>query len=186
MYTLFIDTHSSLITIALISDEEEILYQKESNHSHSKYLLPMIEELLEKNELTTKNINEILVVNGPGSFTGLRIGLTVAKTLAYSLKIPVKIISSVFAYLISSDEKENKVCVIEDTKGYFVGAFDKDNNLILEEKYIIDLDEINNYKQINNKLNIRNIYDYSKNIKEIPVHSLKANYVKKIEVDKSE
>jgi len=55
---------------------------------HSKTLLNLIDNLLKKNQLKLDNLRGILVVNGPGSFTSIRIGLAVANTLAYLLKIP--------------------------------------------------------------------------------------------------
>lgn len=180
MYTLFIDTHSSLITIALVNDKECFVKEKESLMSHGKNLIPMIKELLDENKTYINSINNIIVINGPGSFTGIRVGLTVAKIISYALKISIKPISSLYSYLISSDIKDNKVCIIKDPKGYYVSAMDKDNKIILKEKYITDLEEIKEYKIVDNKLNIKKIYK-QKDLKEVNVHSLKANYVKRIE-----
>lgn len=181
MYSLFIDTHSSLITVALINDEKIFYKEKESINSHSIYLIPMIKSLMDEHGLKYNELKEILVSNGPGSFTGIRIGLSVAKTLSYTLKIPIKTISSLVCYLTSSDE-ENKMAVTEDNKGFFV-AYVKDNKIIEEyKKDITDLKKI--HKIVPNKLDLRKIYEYLKTQKEENVHSIKANYVKKIEVEK--
>ena len=82
MYSLFIDTHNELIKIILFKDGK-ILTDKEkmSNMQHSVYTMPMIEEILKENNIESSNLNEIIVVNGPGSFTGVRIGVTIAKTM---------------------------------------------------------------------------------------------------------
>lgn len=181
MYSLFIDTHSSLITIALINDKNIFLEEKESINSHSVYLIPMIKRLMEEHNLKYSELKEILVSNGPGSFTGIRIGLSVAKTLSYTLKIPIKTISSLTAYLISSD-LDNKMSIIKDNKGYFV-AYIKNNKII--EEYLTNIDNLQKKKNIvKNRLDLRKIYEYLKNKKEENVHGIKANYVKKIEVEK--
>ena len=55
----------------------------------SQAVLPLIEEMLLEQKLTLKDITEITVVTGPGSFTGLRVGATVANALGYLLGVPV-------------------------------------------------------------------------------------------------
>ena len=127
---LFIDTHDSLITIGIKTDNELLIKTKESEYSHSKYVMPMIKELFGENNLDVHDLKEIVVVNGPGSFTGIRIGLTIAKTMAYSLDICIKSISSLTAYLVSNDSNSDKMCLIEDNKGYYVSVFDKDDKVI--------------------------------------------------------
>lgn len=83
---LFIDTSDSdKITIRL-NDKE---FTMKSRVNKSQTLLPLIIEKLEEKNLNLKNISEIEVVLGPGSFTGLRVGISVANTLAWSLGIPI-------------------------------------------------------------------------------------------------
>jgi tRNA threonylcarbamoyladenosine biosynthesis protein TsaB len=83
---LFIDTsQSETITIKL--DEEEI--KTESKREKSQKLLEIIEESLRTREKTVKGLSEIEVFLGPGSFTGLRVGVSVANTLGWTLRIPV-------------------------------------------------------------------------------------------------
>ena len=55
----------------------------------SEKLLPMVDKVLKKSKVNLKDLKKILVIAGPGSFTSLRIGIAVANTLAFSLKIPV-------------------------------------------------------------------------------------------------
>ena len=55
----------------------------------SENLLSLIEKILNKNKLAFKDLKAVIVVSGPGPFTSLRIAVTVANTMAYSLKIPV-------------------------------------------------------------------------------------------------
>ena len=179
---LFIDTHDELITIALKNNEDLFIKTKVSEYAHSVYTMPMIEEVFKENNLNIKDLEKIIVVNGPGSFTGIRIGLSIAKTLAYALNISINTISSLTAYLVSNETNDNKKAVIEDNKGYYVSVFDKDNNAVVTETYV---EEDNfDYPVVETKLDVDKIIKYCENIKSENPHFVKANYIKKIEVEK--
>lgn len=179
---LFIDTHDSLITIGLKVGDKLYESTKESEYSHSIFVLPMIKDIINKSGKTVKDLEKIVVVNGPGSFTGIRIGLSIAKTLAYALNISINTISSLTAYLVSNDTNGNKMCVIEDNKGYYISIFDKDNNKVIDEEYVSEIKY--DTPRVNEKLDINKIIEYVSNFKSEEVHHIKANYVKKIEVEK--
>jgi len=179
---LFIDTHAELITIALKTDKDLFIKTKESECSHSIYTMPMIQSIFEENKLNIHDLKKIIVVSGPGSFTGIRIGLSIAKTMAYALKIDINTISSLTAYLISNDEKITRKAVIEDNKGYYISVFDENNNNIIPEFY--SEENVYDYKTVEEKLDINKIIDYCKNLKSENPHFIKANYIKKIEVEK--
>ncbi len=185
MHVLFISTYDSKITIGLLKDGKEISkLEKESKNGHSSLLVPTIKEILDKNNLDTSDLNEIIVVNGPGSFTGIRLGITVAKTLAYTLNIPIKTITSIEA-IASSIDAENKIITIDDPKGKYIGKFT--SNKLDELIYLKDDDalkylEVNNYNVFNNQdLNLEKIYNYLANQKPTPAHAVKAVYIKGIE-----
>jgi len=137
MISLFLDTSSKKLAVYLVKDKE-ILYEKELEtiNDHSKYLVPFIDEALKQNNLSPKDINKIYVVNGPGSFTGTRIGVTVGKVFAYSIDINVIPVSSLKQYIFSEDNKDYYVSIIKD-KGnrLYYGIYDKDYNDILTDKY---------------------------------------------------
>ncbi len=171
MYTLFLDTHSKLITISFVK-KDDIFTKTKISERHSVFVLPLINEMLKEKNITLKDFNEIIVVNGPGSFTGIRIGLTIAKTISYSLNIPIYTLSSLKAYLLSSDMRG--ISVIEDPKGFYIGIKG-------EEIYTHSLEEYSSYKVIENKLDILKIVKYFDNKKPLNVHGVKANYVKIIE-----
>ena len=189
MYTLFISTFSELITIGLLKDGIEIeRLEKESTMNHSVFVMPMISDILKNNDLDTNDLNEIIVINGPGSFTGVRIGVTIAKTLAYTLSIPIKVINSLESFAVSYDSKNNKLVSIPDLKGKYIGYFNSDNKLIIDyvylnnkeyEEYIKDKKE---YIIDNNKLDLNKIYNYLKDKKSINPHLVNPFYVKGIEV----
>lgn len=188
MYTLFISTFSELITIGLLKDGKEIdRLEQVSSRNHSIYTIPMIEELLDKNEIKTNYLNEIFVVNGPGSFTGVRIGVTIAKTLAYTLDITIKTITSLEAYAVSYTSDKNKLVAIPDLKGKYIGYFTKDNDLLSNyiylnnkeyDKYIEDKKE---YLIENDSFNLNDIYNYLKNKEGINPHLVNPIYIKGID-----
>lgn len=179
---LFLDTHDSLITVAVKYKDNLFIKTQESEYSHSVYTMPMIEELFKENNLNINDLKKIIVINGPGSFTGIRIGLSIAKTMAYALNIEINTLSSLKAYLISSSLKENKKAIIKDNKGYYVSVFDENNEVLVPETYV---EEDNyDYKVVEEKLDINKIIDYCSNLKSENPHHIKANYIKKIEVEK--
>ena len=156
---LFIDTHDELITVGLKNGEELYLKTQESEYSHSIYTMPMIESLFKDNNLNVKDLKKIIVVNGPGSFTGIRIGLSIAKTMAYALNIDINTISSLTAYLISNNNGEKRRAVIEDNKGYYISVFDENDNNIVPEFYS-ENDEYSEYKTVESKLDVNKIIYY--------------------------
>ena len=185
MYTLFISTYDKLVTIGLLQDGNEISkIEKLSDRGHSTILVPSIQEILKQNQLDTKNLNEIIVVNGPGSFTGIRLGVTVAKTLAYTLNIKIKTITSIEA-IAASIKDGNKIITIDDPKGKYLGKFI--NNRLQELIYLKQDEAIKYLEKIDIKtynaqgLNLESIYQYTLNIDETPAHAVKATYIKGIE-----
>lgn len=95
MKVLAIDTSNYALGIAII-DEEKVIGEYITNvkKNHSVRVMPSIEKLMKDCELTPKDITKIVVARGPGSYTGVRIGVTIAKTLAWTLNIPLVGISS--------------------------------------------------------------------------------------------
>lgn len=188
MYTLFISTFDELITIGLLKNGKLIeKKEKISNRNHSVYTVPMIEEILKNNNINTNYLNEIIVINGPGSFTGVRIGVTIAKTLAYTLDIPIKALTSLEAYAVSTESKINKLVAISDLKGKYIGYFSKDNEILTDYIYLSNK-EYDNYikdKEKNilkdNKLDLEKIYLYLKNKDNINPHLVNPIYIKGIE-----
>lgn len=83
---LFIDTSSNQRTVVGLDD---LRLEKDSSTWHSQVVLPMIQELFKKSGKTLKDVTEIRVNTGPGSFTGLRVGVAIANALGFALKIPV-------------------------------------------------------------------------------------------------
>jgi tRNA threonylcarbamoyladenosine biosynthesis protein TsaB len=95
MNVLAIDTSNYALGIALMNEERVIgEYITNMKKNHSIRVMPAIQHLLNDCEMKPADIEKIVVAKGPGSYTGVRIGVTIAKTLAWSLNIPLVGVSS--------------------------------------------------------------------------------------------
>lgn len=196
MISLFLDTHDKNIIEVLYKDNK-VLDQniRLSERNHSDYTMPMLKELLTRNNLSVNDLGEILVCNGPGSFTGVRIGVTIAKTLAYTLNIPIKTINSLECIAVSSNIKSRKAPIIRDIKGVFSSIFDENNNTIEEPFYKSNV-EFEEYLKNNGieessvietiEYNYEEIYKRFKDIKTQNAHEVKPLYIKVIEALKDD
>lgn len=88
MNTLVFDTSTDLLAVAVKNEAGRILARAESGFRHSETLLPAIERCLGEASLTLREIGLIACTCGPGSFTGLRIGMATAKGMSLALGIP--------------------------------------------------------------------------------------------------
>ena len=87
---LSIDTTSNeIVKAGLTINGEKYIVEQKLDKQKSQALLPLIEKILEEKKIKLHDLTEIQVNPGPGSFTGIRVGLTIANTLAFLLKIPV-------------------------------------------------------------------------------------------------
>lgn len=90
MLILAVDTSGSNCSVALQQDDVLLgEYNMNFGRQHSVLLMPMIEELLDRTGITPADLTHLAVDLGPGSFTGLRIGLSVVEAMAYARKIPL-------------------------------------------------------------------------------------------------
>ena len=122
---LCIDTSSKLCSVAILENTTLInKLELDNGLTHSETLMPLIKELLEKNNLSLKDINLLVSDIGPGSFTGIRIGVATCKAFSDSLNIPCVGISSleVLAY---NSKNDGIICSTIDCKN---------DNLIFEIK----------------------------------------------------
>jgi tRNA threonylcarbamoyladenosine biosynthesis protein TsaB len=95
MTILAIDTSNYTLGISLLNEETVIgEYITNVKVNHSVRAMPAIEALMKDCDIAPKQLTRIVVAKGPGSYTGVRIGVTIAKTLAWSLNIPLVGVSS--------------------------------------------------------------------------------------------
>ncbi len=117
MIWLGIDTANKPLSIAIVKDGELLI---EVNHSlavnHSLGAMPAIEEIFAKAGLAPSMVDVIAVSEGPGSYTGVRIGVTIAKTLAWTLDKPLIGVSSLQALATNTFFFEGLICPLIDAR----------------------------------------------------------------------
>lgn len=206
MICLFFDTSSDLLKVSLIKDNK-IIFDKElhTKNDHSSYLVPTIDEAFKSNNIDFKELDEIIVGNGPGSFTGTRISIAVAKTYAFSFNIPVYMISSLEELIYDNDGYDFYVPIIEEKKeNLYFSIFDKDRKRVMDDTYssteymykkLEELDgkillillsdkEYEKYDTVKASINALNIMkNIDVNNEKVNPHLLKPNYIKKIEAE---
>lgn len=194
MYSLFIDTHNVDINLALYKEGKLVDSRvKSSSLHHSDNIMPLLAELLKSNNIDVHDLSEILCVNGPGSFTGVRLGVTIAKTLAFTLKLPIRTITSLEMFALSTDSESDKLVIIKDLKGCFGGLFTKDNELKGEYFYksnqeFEDYVENNDLRDkiVDNKVDFNKLYDFFMTKETINPHKVNPIYIKVIEALKND
>ena len=205
---LYIDTSSSYLYTGIVENGKIIVeIKKEYDHELSRTALPEIVSMFENNAIEPKEINKIIVVNGPGSFTGIRIGITIAKVYAWSLKVPITTITSLEAMAASSKNDMIRVPVIDARRKYcYASIIDQNDNFILKPIYIKyeelkeKLKEIKECKIITNDKdkveisaskwepydpNIEEIVEKYKYKKEVNPHAINPEYLKLTEAEES-
>ena len=95
MRVLALDTSNQTMSIA-VTEASQLIgeYTTHLKRNHSERLMPAIHQLMEDVEWAPETLDRLVVAAGPGSYTGLRIGVTIAKTLAYSLNKELAVVSS--------------------------------------------------------------------------------------------
>lgn len=206
MRILYIDTTTSYLYTGLVENGILISDIKEDyGKDLSSLALKKISEMITNNGLTPNDIDKIIVVNGPGSFTGIRVGVTIAKTFAYSLKKKIVTISSLEAMAVSNDDNKYKVPLIDARRGYVYSAiYDNNMNTVLKEKYIslealksatdnlpFEFTYISNqeFKDIETKKynpNIEKIVNTYQNKEEMNPHTINPIYLKQTEAEEKQ
>lgn len=126
MIWLGIDTSHTPLAVAVVKDDQVLAEYKSSlKITHSIGTMPAIEELLKKADIKPNEIDTIAVANGPGSYTGVRIGVTIGKTLAWTLNIPIVSVSSLQVLAGNVPFFLGAVCSIMDARrgNVFAGIY---------------------------------------------------------------
>ena len=116
MKTLSLETSSKICSVAILEDKNLIKkIELDNGLTHSETLMPLIKQILEETNLTLSKIDLLVCDIGPGSFTGIRIGIATIKAFTDSLNIPSVGVSSLegLAYNIKTD---GIICSIIDCK----------------------------------------------------------------------
>ena len=125
MYSLLLDSADKYLGIGIALNNEIIdKVYFEAWQRQSELMVPELEKILKKNNIDPKSINEIIVTVGPGSYTGVRIALTIAKIYAYSLNIKCYAISSL-NILMNSNKPSICLMNARSNRSYFSDYDDK-------------------------------------------------------------
>ena len=198
MISLFIDTSFSNVSISIIKDNKILsLIEKDIPNMHSVYTTKFVKDALDEAGIDANEIDNIMVVNGPGSFTGVRIGVTIAKTYGYLINKDLTLVSSLKSLAISSNYDDKIMCLIPANKNsYYVGIYDREYNSIFKEccmkkeeiltlcnkynPYIVGIDTsiIGKYKINKCKLDILKIVNYYLDKEKVNYHAVLPNYLK--------
>lgn len=135
MLVLAIDTATLAGSAALYKDGLLASCFLHTKKTHSERLLPMIDFLLQSMELELKDIDLITVINGPGSFTGIRIGMTTAKTLAQMLHKPLAAVNTLEVLAANITSEKELICPILDArkKEVYTACYKRDESGELSE-----------------------------------------------------
>ena len=146
MNILAIETSSSVCSVALQVGEVVLERSEIAVNRHSQVLLEFVDELLTHTQINVKQLDAIAVGNGPGSFTGLRLGLGVSQGLAFGVSKPIIPISSLHAIALQAESKAVFVAVDARMNEVYWQCFcyDKQDNLSAIDKVRLDRpDDIN-------------------------------------------
>lgn len=117
MNILAIDTSNQLLGVALLKDDQvigEVITNVAKNHSVR--LMPAIEQLMKEVAMAPDQLDKIVVAKGPGSYTGVRIGITTAKSMAWALNIPIVGISSLEVLAYQGKFFNGSICPFFDAR----------------------------------------------------------------------
>ncbi|MBU6338452.1 MAG: tRNA (adenosine(37)-N6)-threonylcarbamoyltransferase complex dimerization subunit type 1 TsaB [Rickettsiales bacterium] len=138
MKILAFDTTNSTLSVAILEDSKVLakntIYE---SGKQSELLIPEIEKVLKKCNIWYEDLNYIAATSGPGSFTGIRIGLSVARTLKIATNLPLILLDSLEVLAFKHREKSSEIFVTIDAKmdEFFIASF-KENKQILKSQLV--------------------------------------------------
>jgi tRNA threonylcarbamoyladenosine biosynthesis protein TsaB len=150
MKILSFDTTNATLSVAILFDKKLVAGKNIlENNKHSEMLIPVIEECLNQAGIWYQDLDAIAFTNGPGSFTGIRVGLSCAKALAITTNLPVIAINSLEAMAYSYVNDYKKILVVNDARleEFFIQEFTIKNNQLKPsfEPMMIKVDELQEF-----------------------------------------
>ncbi len=190
MKTLLIDVSTLVMYVGIAKDDD----LKDSSiriakRDHAKYMVDRVEQIIKRNKMTIDDIDQIVVGVGPGSYTGIRIAVMVAKMLGYTKNIPVYTVSSL--YFMTSGYEGKIAALIDARRGYVFANIHESGHVILDDTYVLldDLKHDPSYKKAKTvfiderhyEVSPKHIFKHMKKVDEI--HDLVPNYLRKTEAE---
>lgn len=203
MISLFLDSSDKKVIVALLNGGKVVdsIIEENDNHLSEKFL-PMIEKVIARNQLQIDNIDTIYVVNGPGSFTGVRVGVTTAKVMAWGLKKRIISISELALLATTSTNKKYIVPYIDARRNaVYAGIYDNNLNSVMADAYISiddlmkkidhieDVEFVSYYNNIEHtiepNIDIEKIVQKHYDDEGINPHQVVPNYLKRTEAEEN-
>lgn len=197
MASLVVEASIGFLSIAIIDNDKLILEEnKQCNNNLSEIILHEIDSSIKKSGLDKKDITEIIVTKGPGSYTAIRIVLAIAKTFSFVLNIPIKVLSTLRLLSAGVDNKDKlTVPLIDARRNHVYGAVYLNDKEILKENYYdlndilaflekydkeivfvgVDLNKFD-YEKFNKEYKLFNQYAYAKNYLLVKKYVEKTDY----------
>lgn len=138
MLVLCMDTSHKYLCVSLIKDDEILAsYQEECFKKQSEMIFVILDKLCKDNNINPMDIDEVVISRGPGSYTGVRIAMSVAKIMCSLNNIPLYTLDTLKLY---SDSQENCAVIMDarSNRAYF-GIFDKGKTILKPTVYEIDI-----------------------------------------------
>ena len=137
MTIFYIDTTSSYLYTAIVKDNS-LLIEKKGNLGKNLSIetASIVEEMFKEVNIKPEEVDKIIVVNGPGSFTGIRIGVTLAKIYAWAKNIPITTVTSLEAMAKSIQTNKLIVPIINARRDACYAAIFDGDDVILPGKYL--------------------------------------------------
>ena len=142
MITILLDSSNTNLSVGIARDNLLLEYiSYEAWQRQSEYMIPELDKLLSKYNVSRDEIKEVMVAKGPGSYTGVRIAITIAKTIATALDAKLYAVSSL---RVQKACKNPSICLINARSGRsYIGVYE--GNKVLLEDQIMKNDEVLKY-----------------------------------------
>ncbi|MCO4529561.1 glycoprotein endopeptidase [Streptococcus infantarius subsp. infantarius] len=167
MKVLAFDTSSKALSVAIL-DGENLLADVTVNikKNHSINLMPAIDFLMKSVDLKPTDLDRISVAQGPGSYTGLRVAVATAKTLAYTLNIELVGVSSLYALAAAADFDGLVVPVIDARRNNVYAGFYKDGQSLKDDQHMNFADVLEAVKDEESVMFVGEVANFNNQIAE--------------------
>ena len=160
---LCLETTTNICSVGLFKDSKSLIIKENDDKSHSSVLALFVEQIFNESKFNINEIDAIAISVGPGSYTGLRIGMSFVKGIAYSLSKPIIPIDTIDSLNTKITELNYLIAIHAYSNNYYLQEF-KDKVKYGKPKFV-SVDEIDKNK---------NIYGYSSK-KEKFIERIKPN-----------
>ncbi|GHP15185.1 tRNA (adenosine(37)-N6)-threonylcarbamoyltransferase complex dimerization subunit type 1 TsaB [Lentilactobacillus fungorum] len=161
MKILAIDTSNRPLSVAVMDDDHLLAETTMTTHrKHAEFLMPVIEDLVKKAALSPNDLDRVVVAGGPGSYTGIRMATTAAKTIAATLSIDLTMVSSLLTLCLNVSMPVGLINPIFDARNenIFTGLYRFDNQgklvSVIEDQHTNLTDWLTQLKQYTEKITI--------------------------------